>query len=81
MLKQRSYEKDGEKRSVTEFGVQEIGPSLKSATAKVARAQRNGNSQGSSASSGGNWGGGGTPPGGAWGGNSNPGGGDTEPPF
>ncbi|MDJ0319781.1 single-stranded DNA-binding protein [Pseudarthrobacter sp. PS3-L1] len=51
VLKQRSYEKDGEKRSVIEFGVQEIGPSLKSATAKVNRTQRNGQSQ--QASSGG----------------------------
>ena len=41
-LKQRSYEKDGEKRTVIEFEVQEIGPSLKYANAKVNRAQRNG---------------------------------------
>jgi len=39
-LKSRSYEKDGEKRSVTEFEIQEIGPSLKNATAKVIKAQR-----------------------------------------
>ena len=39
-LKSRSYEKDGEKRSVTEFEIQEIGPSLKNATAKVVKAQR-----------------------------------------
>ena len=44
-LKSRSYEKDGEKRSVTEFEIQEIGPSLKNATAKVVKAQR-GNSSG-----------------------------------
>ena len=44
-LKSRSYEKDGEKRSVTEFEIQEIGPSLKNATAKVAKTQR-GNSSG-----------------------------------
>lgn len=46
-LKSRSYEdkKSGEKRSVTEFDVQEIGPSLKYATAKVNRTQRNGNAQ------------------------------------
>jgi len=42
-LKQRSYEKDGEKRTVIEFEVQEIGPSLKYANAKVNRSQRNSN--------------------------------------
>lgn len=37
-LKQRSYEtKDGEKRTVIELEVDEIGPSLKFATAKVTR--------------------------------------------
>jgi single-strand DNA-binding protein len=39
-LKQRSYEKDGEKRTVIEFEVDEIGPSLKYANAKVNRTQR-----------------------------------------
>ena len=42
-LKQRSYEKDGEKRTVIELEVQEIGPSLRYANAKVNRTQRNGN--------------------------------------
>lgn len=42
-LKQRSYEtKEGEKRTVIELEVQEIGPSLKYANAKVNRTQRNG---------------------------------------
>lgn len=36
-LKQRSYEKDGEKRSVVELEVEEIGPSLKYATATVTK--------------------------------------------
>jgi single-strand DNA-binding protein len=46
-LKSRSYEtKEGEKRTVIEFEVQEIGPSLKYANAKVNRTQRNGNSGG-----------------------------------
>lgn len=36
-LKQRSYEKDGQKRTVYEVDVHEVGPSLKSATAKVTR--------------------------------------------
>jgi single-strand DNA-binding protein len=40
-LKSRSYEKDGDKRTVIEFEIQEIGPSLKTATAKVNRTQRN----------------------------------------
>jgi len=40
-LKQRSYEtKEGEKRTVIELEVDEIGPSLRYATAKVNRAQR-----------------------------------------
>ena len=42
-LKQRSYEtKEGEKRTVYEVEVDEVGPSLKSATAKVVKAQRGG---------------------------------------
>lgn len=42
-LKQRSYEtKEGEKRTVYEMDVDEIGPSLKFATAKVTRASRQG---------------------------------------
>jgi single-strand DNA-binding protein len=47
-LKQRSYEtKEGEKRTVVEMDIEEIGPSLKWATAKVTRAGRsNSGSQG-----------------------------------
>ena len=42
-LKQRSYEtREGEKRTVVELDVDEVGPSLKYATAKVARVQRSG---------------------------------------
>ncbi|WP_193614697.1 single-stranded DNA-binding protein [Nocardioides lijunqiniae] len=42
-LKQRQYEtREGEKRTVYELDVEEVGPSLKYATAKVARAQRSG---------------------------------------
>lgn len=37
-LKQRSYEKDGQKHTVYEMDVHEVGPSLKSATAKVTKA-------------------------------------------
>ena len=46
-LVQRSYEtKDGEKRIVVELQVDEIGPSLRYASAKVTRAQRSGNGGG-----------------------------------
>lgn len=52
-LKSRSYEtKEGEKRTVMELEVDEIGPSLRYANAKVNRTQRSG------AGGGGNFGGG-----------------------
>ena len=55
-LKSRSYEtKEGEKRTVIEFEVDEIGPSLRYASAKVQRTQRAG---GQAAGGGSNWGGG-----------------------
>lgn len=42
-LKQRSYEtREGEKRTVVEMDVDDVGPALKSATAKVNRVQREG---------------------------------------
>lgn len=41
-LKQRSYDKEGEKRSVIELEVEEIGPSLKWATVKVNKVERGG---------------------------------------
>jgi single-strand DNA-binding protein len=42
-LKQRSYEtREGEKRTVFELDVDEIGPSLRYATAKVTKTQRSG---------------------------------------
>jgi len=42
-LKQRSYEdREGQRRTVVELEVDEVGPSLKYATAKVARVQRSG---------------------------------------
>ena len=47
-LQQRSYEtKEGEKRTVIELQVDEIGPSLKYATAKVNRTTRGGGPSGS----------------------------------
>lgn len=44
-LKSRSYEKDGQKRTSMELDVQEIGPSLRYASATVTRTQRNGGGQ------------------------------------
>ncbi len=41
-LKQRSYEKDGDKRTTVELDVEEIGPSLKYATAEVVKTGRGG---------------------------------------
>ena len=84
-LRQRSYEtREGEKRTVMELEVDEIGPSLRYATAKVQKMQR---------SSGGGYGsGGGGNSGGSTGGQDDPwasaapaaggsGGYDEEPPF
>src|ERR1700761_7197884 len=46
-LKQRSYEtREGEKRTVIELEVDEVGPSLRYATAKVNRTQRGSSSGG-----------------------------------
>lgn len=44
-LKQRSYEKDGEKRTVYELDVEEVGPSLRYATAKVQKMGRSSSGQ------------------------------------
>jgi single-strand DNA-binding protein len=64
-LKSRSYEtREGEKRTVFEIDVDEVGPSLRSATAKVTRAMRSG--------PGGEGGGGGFGGGGQGGGQSAP---------
>src|SRR5689334_24336341 len=58
-LKSRTYEtREGEKRTVFEIEVEEVGPSLKYATAKVTRAQRSGGG-GGYGSQGGNQGSGG----------------------
>jgi single-strand DNA-binding protein len=93
-LKQRSYEtREGEKRTVVELEVDEIGPSLKYATAKVNKASRGG---GGGGFGGGGGGGNSRPaPAAAGGGSSAPaedpwgsapasgsfGGADDEPPF
>jgi single-strand DNA-binding protein len=41
-LKSRSYDKEGQKHTVVEMDVDEVGPSLKYATAKVNKTQRGG---------------------------------------
>jgi single-strand DNA-binding protein len=60
-LRQRSYEtKEGEKRTVYEVEVDDVGPSLRNASAKVNRASRNGaGGQGGGRPSGGSGGSGG----------------------
>ncbi|WGW12721.1 single-stranded DNA-binding protein [Saxibacter everestensis] len=45
-LKSRSFEKDGQKRTVIELDVDEVGPSLRYATAKVTKSARGGQQQG-----------------------------------
>jgi single-strand DNA-binding protein len=92
-LKQRSFEtREGEKRTVVEVEVDEIGPSLRYATAKVNKASRSG---GGGGGFGGGGGGGGGSRGGGGGGQSAPAedpwgsapasgsfsGADDEPPF
>ena len=58
-LKSRSYEtKEGEKRTVIEMEVDEVGPSLRYATAKVNKTQRGGGSGGGGFGGGGQQGGG-----------------------
>ncbi|MEU9668755.1 single-stranded DNA-binding protein [Streptomyces bobili] len=68
-LKQRSYEdREGVKRTVYELDVEEVGPSLRNATAKVTKTTGRGG-QGGGGGFGGA-GGGGAQGGGSWGGNS-----------
>ena len=65
-LKQRSFEtKEGEKRTVYELDVDEVGPSLKFATAKVTRASRSGGGGYGGGQSGGGQSSGGAPSGGS----------------
>ena len=62
-LKQRSFEtREGEKRTVFEVEVDEIGPSLRYATAKVNKASRSGGGGGGFGSGGGGGAGGGSRP-------------------
>ncbi|MBC6456456.1 single-stranded DNA-binding protein [Actinomadura sp. HBU206391] len=87
-LKQRSYEtREGEKRTVYEIEADEVGPSLKNATAKVNKTQRQGGGGGGFGGgggggySGGGGGGGGYGggPGGGGPGGGGPGGGSAPP--
>ena len=94
-LRQRSYEtKEGEKRTVYEIEVDEVGPSLRNASAKVTKSTRSGGGSGGGGGFGGQGSGGGG--GGGYGGGapgranddpwaSDTGGGDNgfsdEPPF
>jgi single-strand DNA-binding protein len=93
-LKQRSYEtKEGERRTVYEVEVDDVGPSLRNASAKVNRAARSGGQGGGFGGGGGQGGYGGGQNGGGQGGGgqSSQGGGDPwasdaggysdEPPF
>jgi single-strand DNA-binding protein len=84
-LRQRSYEtKEGEKRTVYEVEVDDVGPSLRNASAKVTKAVRSGPGDGASAGARPSGAGG---PGGASGAESDPWAADTpgsysdDPPF
>ncbi|HEY0561393.1 MAG TPA: single-stranded DNA-binding protein [Frankiaceae bacterium] len=78
-LRQRSFEtKEGEKRTVIELEVDEIGPSLRYATAKVNRTTRGGSGGGGGGGYGGGAGNGAGSGGGGWGGG---GGGATDDPW
>src|ERR1700710_2513167 len=58
-LRQRTYDtKEGEKRTVYEVEVDEVGPSLRNATAKINRASRGGGGGGGGGAGGGGFGGG-----------------------
>lgn len=61
----RSWEANGEKRTVMEMQVDEVGPSLRYATAKVTRTQRSGGGGGGNFGGGGGGGYAGQPAGGA----------------
>jgi single-strand DNA-binding protein len=84
-LKQRSYEVNGEKRTSVELDVEEIGPSLKYATAKVNKTTRGSGGGGFGGSPAGS--GGGAPADDPWassapaGGGAGGGGWSDEPPF
>jgi single-strand DNA-binding protein len=77
-LRQRNYEtKEGEKRTVYEVEVDDVGPSLRNASAKVTRAQRSGGGYGGGQQGGGGYSGGQ----GGQGGQGSSGGGRQEDPW
>ncbi|MHB9861907.1 single-stranded DNA-binding protein [Streptomyces sp. YIM S03343] len=79
-LKQRSYEdNEGTRRTVYELDVEEVGPSLRNATARVDKARRNDGQQQDNASGGDSWANS-APAGGGWNGQG-AGNYDDEPPF
>ncbi|HZG91790.1 MAG TPA: single-stranded DNA-binding protein [Pseudonocardia sp.] len=90
-LRQRSFEtREGEKRTVVELEVDEVGPSLRYATAKVNKVSRGsggggfGGGSGGASGSGGGFGGGSAPADDPWGSAPPAGSGpaaDDEPPF
>jgi single-strand DNA-binding protein len=90
-LKQRSYEtREGEKRTVFEIEVDEVGPSLRNASAKVTRSSRSGGGGGFGGGGGGgqggqsggySGGGGGRPADDPWAAESSDTGMTDEPPF
>jgi single-strand DNA-binding protein len=82
-LKQRSYEtREGEKRTVYEIEVDEVGPSLRNASAKVVKSSRaTGGGQTGSASQGGYGSGGGRPAEDPWASEPADSGFSDEPPF
>jgi len=79
-LKQRSYEtKEGEKRTVYEVEVDEVGPSLRNASAKVNKVARTGGNGAGSYGGGGGGGGGGGQGGGGGRSSGGSGGGQDDP--
>jgi single-strand DNA-binding protein len=79
-LRQRSYEtKEGEKRTVYEVEVDDVGPSLRNASAKVNRVARSGGDGGYSGGQRGSGGSGGRSSGGGQGSQGGQGGGDPDP--
>lgn len=85
-LKQRSYEKDGQKRTVFEVDVEEVGPALRNASAKVTKnapSGRQGGGFGAPSAPQGGYNPAQTPQqqGDPWGQGGRPGFGDDQPPF
>jgi single-strand DNA-binding protein len=79
-LRQRSYEtKEGEKRTVYEIEVDDVGPSLRNASAKVNKVARSGGNGGAQGGSGGGPGGSGGSGGGRAAGGQGGSGQDTDP--